>query len=61
MASDSKGERALGLFGIGEMERELGDLLGQRVDLVTDAAIEESRNYIRRKAILEFAQVVYCA
>ena len=61
MDSDSKSERTLGLFGIGETEPELGDLLGRRVDLVTDAAIEESRNYTRRKAILEFAQVVNCA
>ena len=54
-------ERTPGLFGIAEMERELGDLFGRRVDLVTRAAIEESRNYIRRKAILESAQVVYGA
>ena len=54
-------ERTPGLFGIAEMERELGDLFGRRVDLVTRAAIEESRNYIRRKAILESAQVVYAA
>ena len=54
-------ERTPGLFGIAEMERELCDLFGRRVDLVTRAAIEESRNYIRRKAILESAQVVYGA
>ena len=54
-------EHTPGLFGIAEMERELGDLFGRRVDLVTRAAIEESRNYIRRKAILESAQVVYGA
>ena len=56
-----KTERTPGLFGIAEMERELGDLFGRRVDLVTRAAIETSRNYIRRKAILESAQVVYVA
>ena len=54
-------ERTPGLFGIAEMERELAELLARRVDLVTRAAIEESRNYIRRKAILESAQVVYAA
>ena len=56
-----KTERTPGLFGIAGMERELGGLLGRRVDLVTRAAIEESRNYIRRKAILESAQVIYPA
>ena len=56
-----KTEHAPGLFGIGEMERDLGDMFGRRVDLVSRVAIEESRNYIRRKAILEFAQVVYAA
>ncbi|MDE0103176.1 MAG: nucleotidyltransferase domain-containing protein, partial [Bryobacterales bacterium] len=56
-----KGERTPGLFGIARMERELGNLFGHRVDLVTRAAIEGSRNYIRRKAILASAQVVYPA
>ena len=50
-----------GLFGIAEMERELGHLFGRRADLITRAAVETSRNYIRRKAILESAQVVYVA
>ena len=54
-----KTERTPGLFGIVEMERELGDLFGRRVDLVTSAAIETSRTYIRRKAILESAQEIY--
>lgn len=56
-----KTERTPGLFGIAEMELELGGLFGRRVDLLTYAAIEQSRNYIRRKAILESAQVVYTA
>ena len=50
-----------GLFGIARMEMELGDLFGRKVDLVTHAAVEASRNYIRRKAILGSAQVVYVA
>ncbi len=52
-------ERTAGLFGIAGMERELAQLFARRVDLVTRTAIEESRNYIRRKAILESARVVY--
>ncbi len=54
-----RAERTPGLFGIAGMERELAELLDRRVDLVTRTAIEESRNYIRRKAILESARVVY--
>lgn len=56
-----KTERTPGLFGIAAMERELADLIGRRVDLVTRGAIETSRNYLRRKAILESAQVVCAA
>ena len=53
--------RTPGLLGIVEMERELGDLFGRKVDLVSRKAVEVSRNYIRRKAILESAQVLYAA
>ena len=54
-----RSERTPGLFGIARMERELAELLARRVDLVTRAAIDGSRNYIRRRAILESARVVY--
>ena len=47
------------LFDIVRMEDELSGVFDRKVDLVTRAAIEGSRNYIRRKAILESAQVVY--
>ena len=50
-----------GLFGIVRMERELGELFGRRVELATRAAVENSRNHIRRQAILDSAQVVYAA
>ena len=56
-----KTERTPGLFGFAEMEREMGELLARRVDLVNRAAVEQSRNYIRRQAILESARVVYAA
>lgn len=38
---------------------ELSDLFGRPVDVVTRSAVERSPNVIRRKAILESAQVVY--
>ncbi len=56
-----KSERTPGLFGMAAMQKELADLFARRVDLVSRAAIEGSRNYIRRKAIRETARVIYSA
>ena len=44
-----------------EMERELGEALGHRVDLVERSAVERSHNYIRRRHILNSAEPVYVA
>lgn len=49
------------LFDLVNMQSELESLLGRKVDLVERAAIEQSPNYIRRKSILESAQVFYAA
>ena len=49
------------LFDIVRMQDELSGMVGRNVDLTTRAAVEGSRNHIRRKAILETAQVVYAA
>ena len=46
------------LFDMVQMQEEL-EILGRDVDLVSRRAIEASRNYIRRKAILSSAEVVY--
>ena len=43
------------------MASELSRLLGRPVDVVTRSAVERSPNYIRRKAILESAEVIYAA
>ncbi len=43
------------------MEEELCELLGRPVDLVSKRAIERSGNWLRRKAILESAEVIYAA
>ncbi len=56
-----RSKRTPGLFGVVDMERELADLFGHRVDLVHRAAIEHSRNFIRRSAILGSARVLYTA
>jgi uncharacterized protein len=43
-------------FGLAEA---LEQLLGRRVDLVERKAVEASRNYIRRRAILKTTETVY--
>ena len=48
-----------GLFDHVKMEQELKTLLKREVDLVSRRAIERSQNWIRRKRILNSAQVVY--
>ncbi len=44
-----------------QMEQELEDLLGRKVDLVERRQVEQSRNYIRRRHILDHAEPVYVA
>jgi predicted nucleotidyltransferase len=41
-----------------EMEAELGEILGRKVDLVTRQCVEQGRNWIRRRHILEHCQRV---
>jgi uncharacterized protein len=43
------------------MQEELAGILGREVDLVSKRAIERSANWIRRRAILESAEVMYAA
>jgi hypothetical protein len=43
------------------MEEELKEIFGRDVDLVDRRGIEQSRNYLRRKAILDSAKVIYAA
>lgn len=47
------------LFDHVRMQDELSAVLGRKVDLVSRRGIERSRNYIRRKAILDSAEVIY--
>jgi predicted nucleotidyltransferase len=48
-----------GLFDLVSMQDELQEILGRKVDLLTRRAVEDSRNYIRRKAILSSLEVVH--
>ncbi|MCX6344993.1 MAG: nucleotidyltransferase family protein [Armatimonadetes bacterium] len=49
------------LFDHVRMQDELASLLGRNVDLVSKRGIERSTNYLRRKEILDSAEVLYAA
>jgi predicted nucleotidyltransferase len=49
------------LFDHEEMETELAELLGHKVDLITRRSVEASRNPIRRDSILTSAVPVFVA
>lgn len=49
------------LFDLMHMQEELSELLGRPVDLVSRRGIESSRNFLRRRAILDSARTVYAA
>jgi len=47
------------LFEMVDMQDDLVRLLGRQVDLVSRRGVENSRNYLRRKAILSSAETIY--
>jgi predicted nucleotidyltransferase len=51
----------VGLFAMSRMQDELREIFGREVDLVERAAIEQSRNYIRRKEIFGTQELLYAA
>jgi hypothetical protein len=52
-------DAAWSLFDHAAMEEELSSVVGRKVDLVSRRAVEKSGNWIRRRAILESAEVIY--
>ena len=48
-----------GLFDLSRLHDELEQLFGRKVDVLTRRAAEQSSNPIRRRAILESAQVLF--
>jgi predicted nucleotidyltransferase len=50
-----------GLFDAVQMQDELKAIFGHDVDLLSRRAIEQSRNPIRREAILRSAEPIYVA
>ena len=49
------------LLDMARMRQELSRMFGREVDLIEHTVVERSRNYIRRKSILQTAEVVYAA
>ena len=49
------------LFDLGHMEEELARIFGRPVDLVERTAVERSRNYLRRKAVLQTVEMIHAA
>ena len=49
------------LMDLVAMEQELGNLLGREVDLIERQCVEQSKNWIRRRAILNTATDYYHA
>ena len=49
------------LFAFARLSRELRDLLGREVDVLTRRGVEQSRNPYRRREILDTAETLYAA
>ncbi len=48
-----------GLFDLVNMESELGIIFNKEIDLIEKNAVFNSENYLRRKGILENAQIIF--
>ncbi|MCW5933706.1 MAG: nucleotidyltransferase domain-containing protein [Fimbriimonadia bacterium] len=49
------------LFQLHTAEEEFSDLFGSPVELVSKNGLENSANYLRKRIILESAEVIYAA
>jgi len=56
---DFEPDSATTLFDMVSMNDELKGIFDREVDLLTRPAIEQSRNYIRRKEILSSMETIY--
>jgi uncharacterized protein len=52
-------ETRWGLMDVCRMEDELRAIFGREVDLVSRDAVEQSENYIRRRAVLDSLEVIH--
>ncbi|MFZ1043660.1 MAG: nucleotidyltransferase family protein [Anaerolineales bacterium] len=51
----------ISLFDMVHMQDELKQIFSRDVDLISKRGVETSRNYLRRQAILESAQMIHVA
>ncbi len=51
----------ISLFDLMHIESEMAEMVGRKVHLVCRESVEQSRNWIRRRAILESAEPYYVA
>jgi len=56
-----KPQAKVSLFDMVHMQDELKSIFGRDVDLISRRGVENSRNYLRRKMILESAEVIHVA
>ncbi|MBW1863848.1 MAG: nucleotidyltransferase domain-containing protein [Deltaproteobacteria bacterium] len=49
------------VFDLVRMEKELQEIFGYEIDLVSRRGLESSRNYIRKNAILNSTEAIYAA
>lgn len=49
------------LFDHAKIQEELSNIMGHPVHLLTKRSVERSKNWIRKQAILDGAEVVYAA
>ena len=50
-----------GLMELVGMQDELSEILGRKVDMVERKVVEKSKNYIRRRHVMESLEQVYVA
>lgn len=50
-----------GLMELIAIENELSKILGRKADMVERRAVEKSKNYIRRRHVLQSVEAVYVA
>lgn len=56
---DFKPGSSYSLIHLAKMEEELEHIFNRGIDLITRQAVEQSRNYIRKKTILSTMEKVY--
>ena len=54
-------EAHITLFDMIQMQEELRTIFKREVDVISKRGVENSRNYLRRKSILNAAQVIHVA